>query len=77
MLHRWIGLNESGRRIGQEHPRAKYTDTEVEQVLILARLGKSTSEIAKKMGMPTRTVRAYIRGEYRAQAAAKWVCEEF
>lgn len=40
----------SGRRIGQEHPRAKFTDREVELTLWLREQGLSLSQIARQDG---------------------------
>lgn len=61
--------NSRGRLIGQEHPRAKYTDREVELVLGLADQGWQSRRIAQAMEMPRRTVRDILAGRIRCQRA--------
>ena len=76
-LHRWIALNSSGRRIGQEHPRAKFTDREVELTLQLREQGLSLSEIARKMEVSKSTVSRWVNGTSRGQPAARWLRSEY
>ncbi|OJU90985.1 MAG: hypothetical protein BGO13_08640 [Burkholderiales bacterium 66-5] len=61
--------NSRGWRIGQDHPRAKYTDREAELVLELAEQGWGSRRIANTMEMPRRTVRDILSGRTRAQWA--------
>ncbi|MFV0680000.1 hypothetical protein [Ottowia sp.] len=60
-------FNERGWRIGQMHPRALYTDREVELVLELRDEGWGYKRIAKKMEMPRRTVRDICSARIRCQ----------
>lgn len=59
--------NRRGRLIGQDHPRARYTDGEVSMVLALADQGWRVSSIVAKLEMPRRTVRDIISGRIRQQ----------
>ena len=72
-MSRWVAINGSGRRIGQEHPNARYTDTEVEYVLTLRESGLTISQIARKLEMPRSTVDSYVKGSRRGQYAERWV----
>lgn len=56
----------NGERIGQDHPKAKYTDREVELVAELRRSGMGFKSIAAAMDMPRRTVRDICSGRIRA-----------
>lgn len=71
-----IAYNDKGRRIGSGHPRAKFTDADVEHVLMLRTTGMTTREIADKMEMSESTVRSYIRGVRRSQPPMAWKRKE-
>ncbi len=71
-----IAYNDKGRRIGSGHPRAKFTDADVEHVLMLRTTGMTTREIADKMEMSESTVRSYIRGVRRSQPPMSWKRKE-
>lgn len=53
-------LNEKGRRIGESHANARYTDHEVELMRDLYEEGMRPGEIAKKFDAPVNTVRAIV-----------------
>lgn len=68
-------VNDAGRRIGQGHPNAKYSDRMVESILRLADAGLSAVTIAMVLGMPASTVRAFLNGWSRRQepsVEARW-----
>lgn len=60
--------NDEGRRIGQDHPRARYTDGEVAMVWALRDAGWGYRRIALKLDMPRSTVRAIVNGRMRCQS---------
>lgn len=67
-----VSVNEQGRRIGQDHPRGKLTDAEVES-LIRDRGPEeapemSYSELATKWGISKSGVRDLLTGRRRGQA---------
>jgi DNA invertase Pin-like site-specific DNA recombinase len=62
-----LELNEDGRRIGESHPRAKYSEREVEEVRRLFEDGVSRTAIARVLHMPYPTVRAILSGRRRTQ----------
>lgn len=68
----WVSYNESGRRIGEHHPKARYTNRDVELVLSLRAQGLSIRQISEKMEIPYSTVARYLRGELRSQTVAHW-----
>lgn len=47
-----VAVNEKGMRIGQDHPRAKLTDHEVDLIRDLFDGGMSVSEISRKFEIP-------------------------
>ena len=67
----YIKRNENNRRIGESHPRSKYTDHEVELILQLRDLGMTIRKIAKKMDVPFSTVGAICSGRSRNQFPSK------
>ena len=67
-----IEYNEHGRRIGETHPLARYSDHEVELVHQLREAGLSYGQIAKKLEMPKATVASIVSGRSRCQQAWKW-----
>lgn len=69
---RTIRLNETGQRIGQDHPNAKLTDAEVELVHRLREDGMGIKTIAKTMETPLRTIRTILSGARRCCTVAHW-----
>lgn len=65
-----VAVNESGLRIGEDHPKAQYTDHEIELVLQLRDQGTSYGKIAAKMDMPKSTVQDFCNGRRRNQHPA-------
>ncbi len=68
-----ISLNESGRRIGESHPRAKLMDHEVDQVLALLEAGMSYAQVAGKMDVSKSCVAHIATGRRRGQPAMRRV----
>ena len=62
-----IEKNAIGRRIGEGHPRAKYTESTVLGIIALAQQGITLKAIAKTLGMPYPTVRSIVSGRTRQQ----------
>lgn len=69
-MQKTVAVNERGRRIGEDHHNARYTDGEIEQVLMLRSDGWSYRRIAQKLEMPKSTVRDVCSGRRRCQHAA-------
>ena len=69
---RWIAFNMEGRRIVQNHPRAKFSDHEVDLAFDLARSGLTLAEIAQKLEIPKSTVCRWLSGQRRGQPAVRW-----
>lgn len=69
--NRWIKRNEFGRRIGDSHPRSKYTDHEVELILQLRDVGMTIRKIAAQVEIPFSTVGAICSGRSRNQFPSK------
>lgn len=67
-----VPLNSAGRRIGEGHPQARYTDREVDLVRRLRDGGMSFRRIARKMDMPLTTVWAICACEIRAEIPDHW-----
>lgn len=60
-----------GRRCGQEHGRAKYTDREVRLVRELYAQGMRITDIARQLDMPRETARAFVHAWRRAVIPTK------
>lgn len=67
-----IAVSDSGHAIGEDHPLARYTDSDVKAVLMLREAGFSLRAIAEKMDMPVRTVRGYISQRTRNCSVADY-----
>ena len=67
---RHLAVNERGYRIGEDHHNARYTNGEVEMVLVLRDEGLGYKAIAKRMEMPVTTVRDICLGRRRSQLVA-------
>ncbi len=64
-----VGINESGRRVGEGHPRSKYSDDTVAVIKRLISEGIKRSSVAELLGVPYSTVRAIANGSRRSQVA--------
>lgn len=65
-----VAVSEKGVRIGEDHPFARWTDTEVDQILELRGEGRTIRAIAKIMEMPSSTVWAICSGLIRGKVPA-------
>lgn len=72
-MEKLVALNEQGRVIGENHPRAKLLDAEVDQVLELIDAGFSYRQVAEKMGLSKSGVAHIASGRRRCQTPAKIV----
>lgn len=70
-MRKTLAVNEAGLRVGEDHPRAKYTDGEIAMVHALRDAGWGYRAIAKKLEMPRSTVRNICRGTQRCQTAVR------
>lgn len=68
---RVVKVNEHGRRIGEDHPRARLTDHDVELMLQLRqREGWSWKRLARAFDCSRSQVRRICLGVHRAQTIA-------
>lgn len=70
MADRTVTVNEQGLWIGEDHPRAKFTNAEVELMRKLRESGMTHKEIAEKFGASPHTVGRICRYERRTGVAA-------
>jgi predicted DNA-binding protein (UPF0251 family) len=68
-----VPVNDSRRRIGEQHPGAVLTDHEVELVHALHEDGLSLAEIARKMEVTKGCIWKIVHGYRRGQVPAGWV----
>lgn len=71
-----VAVNDQGRRIGEDHPNAKYlNDDDVERARVFRSEGYTLREISRMLDMPIRTIRGYLDGSRRSQSVAgfRWV----
>ena len=69
---RMVAVNDAGRRIGEDHPRAVLTNREVDLVHELHEDGMSISELARKMEVSKGCIWKIVRGYRRGQVASGW-----
>jgi DNA-binding NarL/FixJ family response regulator len=55
-MTRTVAVNESGRRVGQDHHRAKLTNRDVELIRKLKEDGMSVRKIAERFDVSTSTI---------------------
>lgn len=70
-----VAVNDQGRRIGEDHPNAKYLNDDVERARVFRSEGYTLREISRMLDMPVRTIRGYLDGSRRSQSVAgfRWV----
>lgn len=69
-MQKIAAINECGLLIGQDHPKAKLLDRDVELMRQLAEQGMSYDELAQKFECSRHTVGRICRYERRAQTVA-------
>lgn len=67
-----IGVNERGLRVGQDHQRAKLSDTAVEMIRKLAEEGMRHRVIAEKFEVSVRTIDYICSYDRRTQTAVSF-----
>ncbi len=72
-MQKLVSLNDEGRRIGENHPRAKLLDREVDQVLALLEAGLSYAAVALKFDVSKSCVAHIATGRRRGQVAERTV----
>lgn len=68
-----IQIDDQGNRIGESHPKAKFTDKEIEEMRVLADAGWSYQHIAWVFGSTRQYVGKVVRFEKRSCHAHKLV----
>lgn len=69
MSKRMVAVNDLGLRIGEDHPRAKLTDADVERLLALRGEGYGYKRLARIFEISASQVRRIVQGKHRGQAA--------
>jgi hypothetical protein len=68
-----IGVNKSGRRVGESHPRAVLSDSQVDLMREMhEELGIGYRRLAAKFSVSKRTVRDICAYKRRWQLAERW-----
>ena len=67
-----VAVNERGLVIGEDHPSAKLTDADVDEVLALHELGLGYGRIAKKFDVTKGCVQKILTGRRRCQIPARF-----
>lgn len=65
-------VNAEGRRIGEGHPRCRYSDRAVFVMQRLVDVGLSYSAVSRLLDVPYSTVRSVANGRMRCQSPAAW-----
>lgn len=72
MIYKFIGLSESGTRVGETHHRAKLTDHDIDLIRELHEEGLSYKVIAEKFDIGKSTVADIVKCRRRWQLPVKW-----
>lgn len=72
-MQKLVALNDKNRRIGEQHPRAKLLDSEVDLVVELLESGLSYAEVARKMDVSKSCIAHIASGRRRSQPVARVV----
>lgn len=71
-MKRLVAVNAGGLRIGEDHPRARLTNAEVERIRSLHGEGVGYNTLAEKFEVAVCTIGRICRYERRAQAADRF-----
>ena len=72
-LFRLVALNERGHRIGESHPRAKYSDALINRLRDLhEQEGLGCRKLARMFHLDVRYVQRVLSYERRCQVARDW-----
>jgi transposase-like protein len=64
-----VAINSRGRRIGQGHHRAKYSDSLVSRIVELHQSGIGYRQLARKFDIPRSTIADICTGAIRGDVA--------
>jgi hypothetical protein len=67
-----VAVNERGLRIGEDHPNAKLSNAQVDELFDLVDAGKTSREIASLLGVSHDLVKKIRCGHRRCQWPASW-----
>lgn len=67
MMRRLVAIGEKGRWIGEDHPKSRLTNEQVDQVFYLREEGWSYMRIAKKFQVSKESIRDICLGRTRCQ----------
>lgn len=74
---RYVGVNDRGYAVGEDHARAKLSDADIETILWLREQGLSFGAIARKFDDEVRVSKSHVRricmGTQRGQVPTDWV----
>ncbi|TXI28090.1 MAG: hypothetical protein E6Q69_17015 [Aquipseudomonas alcaligenes] len=72
MARMYVGISEAGCRCGEDHPRAKLSDTDIELIFALRAEGLPYSLIAQKMDCAKSTVADVLKYRRRVARPVRW-----
>ena len=73
MRTKTIAVSSAGRVLGEDSPRARWTDAEVNELRRQVEAGEDLKAVAAALGMPFETARDVVRYRRRATTPAGWV----
>lgn len=68
----FVGVNERGLRVGQDHHRAKLTDADIDMLLALHEEGWGYRRLAAKFEISRSHAQRLCKGRQRSQRVASW-----
>lgn len=67
-----LAVSRAGVPVGEDHPRAKYLDYDIDCVFFLHEKGWTIREIGYKLDMPHSTVHAILTGKLRSAVPCRF-----
>jgi len=72
MARKLVAIGETGKRIGEDHPKAKLSNAQVDEVFEMREKGKSYKQIAKHFGVSKASIQWIVQCRTRAQWPVKF-----
>ena len=66
-MKKLVAIGENGKRIGEDHPKAKLSNAQVDEVFRMKEKGKSYRQIAKHFEVSKASIQWIVQCRTRAQ----------
>lgn len=66
-MKKLVAIGENGRRIGEDHPKAKLSNAQIDEIFSLRQKGKSYMQIARIFNVSKASIQHILHCRTRAQ----------